>query len=83
VNDSLNHARNLVRLLRGIDAHVNLIPLNPTDEFSGAASVPAAVDQFQSSLRAAGLPATVRQKRGIDVVAGCGQLSSERTARLR
>ena len=79
VNDSPGHARDLARLLEGIDAHVNLIPLNPTGRYCGAATAPAVVARFQQSLTAAGLPVTVRQKRGIDVVAGCGQLSTERT----
>lgn len=71
-NDSAETAECLVELLRGIDAHVNLIPLNPTDGFAGAAS--RAGFAFQQILRAAGIPATLRQRRGIDVAAGCGQL---------
>lgn len=71
-NDSPEVAERLVTLLRGIDAHVNLIPLNPTDGFDGSAS--RAGHAFQQVLRAAGFPSTLRQRRGIDVAAGCGQL---------
>jgi 23S rRNA (adenine2503-C2)-methyltransferase len=71
-NDSTEVAERLVALLDGIDAHVNLIPLNPTDGFDGGAS--RAGHAFQQVLRAAGIPATLRQRRGIDVAAGCGQL---------
>jgi 23S rRNA (adenine2503-C2)-methyltransferase len=72
VNDSPAQAERLAALLAGMDAHVNIIPLNPTDGFSGAASANAIA--FQRVLREGGLPSTVRQRRGIDVAAGCGQL---------
>ena len=71
-NDSPAHAKRLAALLTGLAAHVNLIPLNPTDGFAGVPSTAAA--EFQRALRAAGIPSTVRQRRGIDVAAGCGQL---------
>ncbi len=74
INDSLAHARKLSSLLRGLKAHVNLIPLNPTGGFGGQPTVGLSVDLFQEALQAAGYPCTVRQRRGIDVAAGCGQL---------
>ena len=73
-NDSPAQAGKLAALLAGIDAHVNLIPLNPTDGFSGIASAAPTATEFQRTLRAGGLPSTIRQRRGIDVAAGCGQL---------
>jgi 23S rRNA (adenine2503-C2)-methyltransferase len=73
-NDSPDHASRLAALLAGLDAHVNLIPLNPTNGFAGSASSAAAAAEFQRILRAAEIPSTVRQRRGIDVAAGCGQL---------
>lgn len=73
-NDSPAQATQLATLLAGIDAHVNLIPLNPTDRFDGAATETASAAAFQKVLRTAGIPSTVRQRRGIDVAAGCGQL---------
>ncbi len=75
-NDSPEQAGRLAELIAGIDAHVNLIPLNPTAGFSGDTSGSAA--EFQAVLRGAGIPSTVRQRRGIDVAAGCGQLRAER-----
>jgi 23S rRNA (adenine2503-C2)-methyltransferase len=76
-NDSPEQARVLAELIAGIDAHVNLIPLNPTAKFGGVAS--SAATEFQAVLRRGGIPSTVRQRRGIDVAAGCGQLRAERT----
>jgi 23S rRNA (adenine2503-C2)-methyltransferase len=78
-NDSPAHAAQLAELLRGIEAHINLIPLNPTSRFAGVASASVAATEFQRVLReAGGFPSTVRQRRGIDVAAGCGQLRVER-----
>ena len=72
-NDTTAQAQALVQLLGGIPAHINLIPLNQTLGYQGAPS-PNAVD-FKSFLLAAGIPTTIRQRRGIDVAAGCGQLA--------
>ena len=71
-NDAPATAARLVGLLEGIDAHVNLIPLNPTGGYGGAASKAGRV--FQKVLLDAGFPCTLRQRRGIDVAAGCGML---------
>jgi 23S rRNA (adenine2503-C2)-methyltransferase len=78
-NDSPAHAGQVAALLAGLCAHVNLIPLNPTDGFTGTSSAGAAAREFQRVLRERGLPSTVRQRRGIDVAAGCGQLRAERS----
>lgn len=80
-NDSSEQATRLGELLRGMRAHVNLIPLNPTQGFHGEAGTTDAALAFQQVLRAAGLPSTVRQRRGIDVAAGCGQLRAQRLVR--
>ncbi len=75
-NDSPEEARELGRLLRGLPAQVNLIPLNPTGGYEGEPSRAEPVRRFQSVLREEfGLPCTVRQRRGIDIAAGCGQLA--------
>ncbi|HSY16730.1 MAG TPA: 23S rRNA (adenine(2503)-C(2))-methyltransferase RlmN [Candidatus Acidoferrales bacterium] len=76
-NDSPTQAGRLAALLTGLDAHVNLIPLNPTGGFAGTATQASAAKAFQKVLQAAGIPSTVRQRRGIDVAAGCGQLRAE------
>ena len=80
-NDSPATARRLAALLAGLDAHVNLIPLNPTAGFGGTTTGAAAADAFQQVLQEAGFPCTIRQRRGIDVGAGCGQLRAEKVRR--
>jgi 23S rRNA (adenine2503-C2)-methyltransferase len=75
-NDSAAQASELSDLLDGLDAHINLIPLNPTEGFAKGASANEAVYAFQGILLARGLPCTIRQRRGIDVAAGCGQLKA-------
>ena len=76
-NDTPEQAHALGRLLQGMAAHVNLIPLNPTGGYEGQPSQGSAVQQFQAILNHYGLPSTVRQRRGIDIHAGCGQLRAE------
>ena len=75
-NDSADHARAVGALLRGRPAQVNLIPLNPTTGYDGAATRTEAAKRFQKILADEfALPSTVRQRRGIDIAAGCGQLA--------
>ena len=81
VNDSPDTAHRLAALLCGMDAHVNLIPLNPTGGFGGSPTDGKAVDAFQLVLQDAGFPCTLRQRRGIDVAAGCGQLRAVKLGR--
>lgn len=78
VNDTDDHAHRLAGLIKDMNAHVNLIPLNPTDDFSGQAPDEQRVRAFQDIIQSYGLPSTVRQRRGIDVAAGCGQLKSKK-----
>lgn len=73
-NDALEQAHALGKLLQGLEAHVNLIPLNPTVGYDGRPTRSQATRQFQAALSQYGLPSTVRQRRGIDIAAGCGQL---------
>lgn len=84
-NDSLDHARQLAAVLAGIQAHVNLIPLNATSGFAGTSTSIDRLRAFQSELRQSGIPNTVRQPRGLDVDAGCGQLAArvEHASKLR
>jgi 23S rRNA (adenine2503-C2)-methyltransferase len=74
VNDTEEQARALGRLLKGIVAHVNMIPLNPVPGSPWPASDPERINRFAEILRGYGVTATVRMRRGIDVAAGCGQL---------
>ncbi|MEL6348537.1 MAG: 23S rRNA (adenine(2503)-C(2))-methyltransferase RlmN [Myxococcota bacterium] len=75
-NDTIEEARRLGRLLKGLRCHVNLIPLNPTTGYTGQPTPPAQVAAFVQTLAGFGVPATVRVRRGIDIDAGCGQLKS-------
>lgn len=75
-NDGVEQARAVGALLRGLPAQVNLIPLNPTTGYDGAPTRTEAVKRFQQILADEfALPSTVRQRRGIDIAAGCGQLA--------
>ena len=77
VNDSPAEARELVRLLNGIPAKVNLIPFNPWPGAPYDCSTDAAIKAFSDIVFAAGYSAPVRTPRGRDIAAACGQLKSE------
>jgi 23S rRNA (adenine2503-C2)-methyltransferase len=79
VNDRLDQARELVALLAGLLCHVNLIPLNPTPGSPLQPSPRERVEAFRQELQWAGIPTTVRMRRGIDIEAGCGQLRRRET----
>jgi 23S rRNA (adenine2503-C2)-methyltransferase len=74
INDSLEQARALATFLDGLLCHINLIPLNPTPGSPLQPSPREQVDAFRTVLEEAGVPTTVRIRRGIDIEAGCGQL---------
>jgi 23S rRNA (adenine2503-C2)-methyltransferase len=76
VNDSTAQARQLVALAAGLLCHVNVIPLNPTQSYSGQATTRERVQAFKTELEAHGIPCTIRLRRGIDIQAGCGQLAA-------
>ncbi len=82
VNDSPEQAMALGRRLASWPgaggAHVNLIPLNPTGEFEGEAPPLPRLQGFAGRLRAAGIRATVRRNRGVEIDAACGQLRARR-----
>lgn len=74
VNDSPQTAKKLAELIRGMGAHVNLIPINPVDGSPFTATDAAAVKRFQETLTKLGVNATVRRRLGTDISAACGQL---------
>ena len=74
LNDTPETADILIKKLRGIAAHVNLIPLNEVAESPLKPSYPDVVRAFQQRLEAHGIPATVRRTLGGDINASCGQL---------
>jgi 23S rRNA (adenine2503-C2)-methyltransferase len=74
VNDAPEHAREVVKLVRGMRAKVNLIALNPGSELPYRTPEAQRVEAFQRILMSAGIPAFVRRPRGRDIFAACGQL---------
>lgn len=77
VNDQLEHARGLVRLLKGHPAKLNLIPFNPYPGTRYRRSSQASIHAFRDELLSCGVLATIRRTRGDDIDAACGQLAGE------
>lgn len=82
INDSIEDARNLVKLLRGIPAKINLIPFNPWPGSNYECSDWDQIEEFADFINRAGYASPVRTPRGRDILAACGQLKSE-SERLR
>lgn len=74
-NDGAEQARELANLLTGLPAQVNLIPLNATTGYDGAATDAESARRFQTWLRDSGIPSTIRTRRGTHAESGCGQLA--------
>lgn len=74
INDSVAHARELVKLLRGVPAKVNLIPFNPFPNTDYRRSSQQAIDRFRDILMQNDLTTITRKTRGDDIDAACGQL---------
>lgn len=77
VNDSAATAKELAQLIKGMGAHVNLIPINPVDGSPYSATDAANVKRFQQQLEQLGVNATIRRRLGSDISAACGQLRRE------
>jgi len=75
INDTPEVAKKLAAKLRGLMCHVNAIPLNPTAGYNGIATDRQRAILFKETLEQAGIPCTIRMRRGIDINAGCGQLA--------
>jgi 23S rRNA (adenine2503-C2)-methyltransferase len=82
INDSPGEARELVRLLKGIPAKINLIPFNPWPGAPYECSDWETIEKFSDIVFNAGYASPVRTPRGRDILAACGQLKSE-TEKLR
>ena len=74
VNDKPEHAKQLVKILQGIPAKVNLIPFNPFPMAQYQCSEPAVMEKFADIVSQAGIVTTLRRTRGQDIAAACGQL---------
>mgnify|MGYP001152350409 FL=1 len=85
VNDRDSDARELAALCARLrpNAHVNLIPLNPTPGYPTTGTRLARVHEFRDLLAARGTNATVRQNRGTDIAAACGQLAAGEPVKVR
>lgn len=83
VNDQVEHARQLVKLLHDISVKINLIPFNPFPNTTYQRSTDANIDKFQHILSKAGYITTVRRTRGDDIDAACGQLVGQVQDRTR
>jgi 23S rRNA (adenine2503-C2)-methyltransferase len=77
VNDSVDEAKALVRLLKGVPAKINLIPFNPWPGSDYVCSDWATIERFAAVLNRAGYASPIRTPRGRDILAACGQLKSE------
>ena len=78
VNDSRAHAGRLADRIRGLRAHVNLIPLNPSLGVVGERPTRRTTLSFQQTLQERGIPTTIRVEQGRDIAAACGQLRGDR-----
>lgn len=74
VNDTDEDARQLIRLIKGLNCHVNLIPVNPIKERDYVQSERRAVEAFRDKLEQGGINVTVRREMGRDIDGACGQL---------
>ena len=74
VNDNLNDAKELVDLVKGMNCHVNLIPVNPIKERDYRQSEKKQIEDFKNYLNNKGVTATVRREMGRDIDGACGQL---------
>ena len=74
VNDSIEDAKSLGKLLHGILCHVNLIPVNQVVENDFKRSTDKSIDEFEKTLKKSGIEVTVRREMGSDINAACGQL---------
>jgi len=83
VNDTEEAARTLIKRLKGLPAHMNLIPLNHVEESPLKPSTRQAVARFQKILEDNGIPATVRRTLGGDIDASCGQLRRRYTKEMQ
>jgi 23S rRNA (adenine2503-C2)-methyltransferase len=82
VNDTETAGRELAEFARPLNAHVNLIPLNPTPGYDNPGTDHESIAWFQEILESFGVNATVRANRGTDIDAACGQLRAEHRVKI-
>lgn len=74
VNDSSQDARELISLLKGMNCHVNLIPINPVEELEFEGSAKKVAEKFKNKLEKSRINVTIRREMGRDIDGACGQL---------
>ena len=74
VNDRIEDAVEIARILRGLNSHVNLIPLNPIKEYGEERSTTSNIKRFEEELSKRNIEVTIRREMGGDISASCGQL---------
>ena len=77
VNDQLEHARELAHLIKGLNCHVNLIPVNHVPERNYVKTAKNDIFKFEKELKRLGINATIRREQGSDIDAACGQLRAK------
>jgi len=82
VNDTETAGRELAEFARPLNAHVNLIPLNPTPGYDNPGTDHESIAWFQQILESFGVNATIRANRGTDIDAACGQLRAEHRVKI-
>ncbi len=80
-NDTQEHAKRLAKLLKGINCHVNLIPINPINERDFQRSDRESVEKFKNTLEKNSINGTIRKSVGSDIDAACGQLRRKHRAK--
>lgn len=80
VNDRKKDLDELIKILKGINCHVNLIPLNPIKEFNQERPSKINIENFEKGLTKANIPVTIRREMGGDINASCGQLRRRYTS---
>jgi 23S rRNA (adenine2503-C2)-methyltransferase len=77
VNDQVEHAEMLAKLIKGIKCHVNLIPVNDVVERNFVRTPREQIFKFEKVLKANGINVTIRREQGHDIDAACGQLRAK------
>jgi len=81
VNDRVEDAEELARLLKGLNAHINLIPLNPIKEYDRNRPTTSRIESFKRQLNKRNIQVTIRKEKGSDISASCGQLRRDYLAK--
>ena len=82
LNDTMDHAREIIKLLKGLECRVNLIRFHPIPDVNLPGADEHRIEQFRDYLTAHGVFTTIRASRGQDIFAACGLLSTAKQQKL-